>query len=220
MDALDIFTLNHDTLVEKQLVADGLNDIESGFEDRTHGEFSVYRSQWWKCAANPRKHVRLFKLHGSLNWWLFKFPGWAKQYAIPDGDPDHGKDEQGKPVRPFEWKAAFLSGTIVKELRYGLGFWGEQIEAFREHLARHTHLICCGYGFGDTGINLRIDQWMHDRLDGSNRLVILTPEDPEFYFSDKPFWLIRHFQAGRVYFIPKYLNSCEVADLQPFFDPL
>ena len=220
VDALDVFTLNHDTLVENQLAADGIHDIETGFEDRTHGQFSVYRSRWWKCTATPRKHVRLFKLHGSLDWWLFDFPGWARQYAIPDGEPDRGKDERGQLVDLVEWKAAFLSGTIVKELRYGLGFWGEQIEGFREHLAAHTTLICCGYGFGDAGVNLRIDQWMCDRLDGSNRLVILTPDAPERYLSDKPHWLIRHFEAGRVHFVPKYFNNCEVSDLRRYFDPL
>lgn len=134
-------------------------------------------------------------------------------------EPDHGRNEHGQIVRPREWKAAFLTGTIVKELRYGLGFWGEQMEAFREHLSAHTRLIFCGYGFGDTGINRRIDQWMHDRLDGCNRIVILTPEPPEHFLVGKPYWLIRHFQNKRVIFVPKYLSSCQVSDLSPFFDP-
>ena len=67
----------------------------------------------------------------------------------------HSKDQHGDFVHPVEWKAAFLSGTIVKELRYGVGLWAELFSAFRFHLASHTHLICCGYGFGDTGVNQR-----------------------------------------------------------------
>jgi SIR2-like domain len=223
VDELDIFTLNHDTLVEQQLTVDGISEVETGFDDRSHGQFSVYRSRWWKCTATPRKRVRLLQLHGSLNWWLFEFPNWnggTRQYAIPDGAPDHGKDETGHLVRPVEWKAAFLSGTIVKELRYGLGFWGEQLEAFRESLAKHAHLICCGYGFGDTGINLRIDQWMHDRPGTGNQLVILTPDDPDSWIQGKPYWLIRHYQSNLVKFVPKYLSDCEADDLKPFFDPL
>lgn len=223
VDELDIFTLNHDTLVEQQLMDDGISEVETGFDDRTHGQFSVYSSRWWKSTTAHRKRVRLLKLHGSLNWWLFEFPNWnggTRQYAIPDGDPDHSKDETGHIVRPIFWKAAFLSGTIVKELRYGLGFWGEQIEVFRESLAKHSHLICCGYGFGDSGINLRIDQWMHDRPAPGNRLVILTPDDPDEWIQDKPFWLIRHYQANHVLFVPKYLSDCDTEDLKPFFDPL
>lgn len=157
--ALDVFTLNHDLLVERQFESDGISDVESGFDDRRHGEFLVYRSGWWSDSSQPRHKVRLFKLHGSLNWWLYEFPEWdtstkrVRQYAIPDGYPNpyHSKDQNGHFVHPVGNKAAFLSGTIVKELRYGTALWGELFSALRSHLANHTHLICCGYGFGDTG---------------------------------------------------------------------
>lgn len=216
VNALDIFTLNHDLLVEKQLKADGVTDFETGFDDRSHGEFSVYRSGWSK---SPRKKVRLIKLHGSLNWYLYDFPGWARQYAIPHGEPFHCHDQNGTLVHPVEWKAAFLSGTVVKEQRYGLGFWGELFTAFREDLAKHTHLICCGYGFGDTGVNQRLHQWAHDRPERRNTLVILTPNDPEKFFSGKPYWLINLYERGQVKLVPKYLEHCETADLEPYFDP-
>lgn len=221
VDELDIFTLNHDTLVEQQLAADGISEVETGFDDRSHGAFSVYRSRWWKCAATPRKRVRILKLHGSLNWWLYDFPNWnggTRQYAIPDGDSNHSKDEKDRYVYPVEGKAAFLTGTIVKELRYGLGFWGEQLEAFRESLAQHAHLICCGYGFGDTGINQRIAQWMHDRPNLGNHLVILTPDQADDWIKDKPYWLFQLHQSKRVKFVRKYLSDCESKDLKPFFD--
>lgn len=219
VDSMDVFTLNHDLLVEAQLKSDGIRDVESGFDDRSHGEFSVYRSGWWEDTKLPRGKIRFFKLHGSLNWWLYDFPGWARQYAIPDGDAFHSKDQNDKFVKPVEWKAAFLSGTIVKEMRYGVGLWAELFAAFRSHLASHTHLICCGYGFGDTGVNQRLVQWMSDRLDGSNRLVILTPEAPGDYFSDKPPWLERLHEEGRVIIVPQYLENCSLADLSPYFDP-
>jgi SIR2-like protein len=215
---LDVFTLNHDLLIEAQLKSDGLGDIEMGFTDRTHGQFAVYQPGWWR---NPKRNTRLFKLHGSLNWWLYDFPGWARQYAMPQGiDAFHSKDQNGRFVHPFEPKAAFLSGTIVKELRYGLGFWDELFSAFRDHLANHTHLICCGYGFGDTGVNQRLDQWMRYRLDKSNRLVILTPESPDRYLSDKPYWLVHLWEEERVVFVPNYLEQCTLNNLMEYFDPL
>jgi hypothetical protein len=214
---LDIFTLNHDLLVEAQLNADGITDIETGFDDRTHGQFSVYRSAWWEDPKQPRKKVRLLKLHGSLNWWLYEFPGWARQYAVPDGDPFHSRDQHDQLVTLVDYKAAFLSGTIVKELRYGVGLWAELFLAFRAHLAKHTHLICCGYGFGDTGINQRLVQWMSDT---SNRLVILTPDPPDLYFSDKPYWLSQLWKQRRVIIVPNYLEQCTLDDLTPYFDPL
>lgn len=61
---------------------------------------------------------------------------------------------------------------------------------------------------------------MHDGLDGSHRLIILTPEDQSKYFSTKPYWLIELYQKGKVIIVPSYLENCKLADLTPFFDPL
>jgi hypothetical protein len=80
-------------------------------------------------------------------------------------------------------------------------------------------LICCGYGFSDTGINQRLIQWVHDRLDGSNRLVILTPEEPSRYFKDKPPWMNKLWNQRRIILVSKYLENCALADLERYFDP-
>ncbi len=216
VDTLDIFTLNHDCLVETQLQQTGVSDIELGFDDQSHGDFRVY-SGW---SSDRRSKVRLFKLHGSLNWYLYDFPGWARQYAIPKKDIWHGRNEKNERVNPIEGKAAFLSGTIVKEQRYGLGFWSDLFTNFRAHLSRHTHLICCGYGFGDMGINNRLSQWLADRLDGSNRLVILTPENPEEYLKRMPWSLSRFHEMGRIVFVNRYLEKCTQDQLSPFFDSI
>lgn len=216
VDAIDIFTLNHDLLVESQLRDDGITDLERGFDDRSRGRCAVY-SGW---PDGHRKKVRLFKLHGSVDWYLYEFPGWARQYAIPDGDPQYCEDNAGTKLYPLEGKAAFLSGSIVKEQRYGVGFWGDLFSSFRAHLSRHTHLICCGYGFGDPGINQRLAQWMNDRLDGSNRIVILTPNSPEEFLADKPLWLHRLFEQKRLRFVGAYLENCAVDSLTEYFDPL
>ena len=219
VDLLDIFTLNHDTLVEEQLECDGIVP-QMGFNDLGHGEFQVYKSGWWRDVSQTRSKVRMFKLHGSLNWWFYEFPGWARQYAIPKNGHDKSRDQNGEFRIPLSKTAEFLSGTIVKELNYNFGLWREQLEAFREHLSNHTRLICCGYGFGDNGINRRIDQWMHDRLDGSNRLVVLTEDPKEEFISNKPYWLRHLVEEDRVDFVPNYLQDCGLRDLEPHFDSL
>jgi len=61
---------------------------------------------------------------------------------------------------------------------------------------------------------------MHDGLEGSHRLVILTPDGSSNYFSDKPYWLIQFHQEGRVIIVPSYLENCTLTDLSPYFDPL
>lgn len=131
VDELDIFTLNHDTLIEEELLASGLS-FESGFGDQFHGGFSVYQPGW--RAKRSGKSRRIFKLHGSLNWYLYQFPGWARQYAVLTDIRFTGAINKAILVNPVEWKAAFLSGTIVKEQRYGQGFWGDLLSTPRTSL--------------------------------------------------------------------------------------
>jgi hypothetical protein len=68
VDQLDIFTLNHDVLIEAQCRSANVL-YEDGFADR-RGELLVF--SWWP--QNKREKVRLFKLHGSVNWFLYAFP--------------------------------------------------------------------------------------------------------------------------------------------------
>lgn len=217
VDSLDIFTLNHDLLIEQQLKADGIDDVESGFDDHSQGKFAAYRPGWWEDTSQPRKKVRLIKLHGSLNYWRYEFENGATRYAMPDGDAFHTKDHNGKLVMPSEWKAAFLSGTVVKELHYGGELWSELFASFRSLLASHTHLICCGYGFGDAGINQRLINWVYARADRANRLVIMTQNDPNNYLLDKPTWLSRLREQDRLVFVSSYLEDCPIAEIEPFF---
>ncbi len=219
VDSLDIFTLNHDLLIEKQLKADGIDDVESGFDDHSHGKFAAYRPGWWEDPSQARKRIRLIKLHGSLNYWRYEFENGSTRYAIPDRDAFHERDHRGKLVMPSDWKASFLSGTVVKELHYGGEFWSELFASFRSLLASHTHLICCGYGFADHGINQRLINWLYAREDSANRLVILTPDGPDDYLLDKPLWLSRLREQDRLVFVSSYLEDGTIAEVTSFFDP-
>jgi hypothetical protein len=214
--ALDIFTLNHDVLVEEELAHHRIQ-VEDGFGNLADAGFRVYCSRWWESESNGRKKVRLLKLHGSINWWRYEFASGETQYAIPFGDPFHAREKSGRFANPRDFRAAFLSGTIVKEMHYGEAFWTEQFEAFRSHLAKHTHLICCGYGFGDSGINNKIFQWMSDHT--SHRLVILTPDSDEDYFEGKPRLLKCFSDKNRIDIVRDYLVNCKIADLEAYFDP-
>ncbi len=211
VDEVDIFTLNHDLLVEKQCEARGFT-VEDGFADR-RGQLRAFNG--WP--AKRREKVRLLKLHGSINWFLYDFPGWARQYAISDGDPFHSCDQSGQFVYPVQGKAAFLSGTLVKEELYGLGFFGDVFRTFHNQLSRHCHLIVSGYGFGDPGVNRRLGQWLHDRPDNGNRLVVLNRGSPGDFFKNKGYWLQNAHNKGSLILIDKWLQDCTVADLAPYF---
>ena len=177
---VDIFTLNHESLVETQLAADGVPFFD-GFGER-NGDAWVFNANWPETPA-----VRLFKLHGSLNWYRFRFPEWD-QYARVATGVDHAKDASGKFLNLLQPTPMFLTGTTVKEQAYGHGLVGELFVRFRERLSQHRTLICCGYGWADKGINIRLDQWLRDAKE--NRIVLLHP-GTEREITASRFWTFR-----------------------------
>jgi len=212
VDELDIFTLNHDTILEAEFEEAGI-PLNDGFSD-VRGDLRAF-SGW----SNKRhSKIHLLKLHGSIDWFLQEFEGWTRQYAISRSDWQHSKDECGRLVTPVEWKAAFLSGTSVKEIRYGHAFWTDIFESFRRHLNSHRTVVCCGYGFTDTGINNRINQWALSGDAERKSLIILTPQKDTEYFADKPAWMLRLREEGTLKLHPNYLQDCNWADLEPYFE--
>jgi SIR2-like domain len=208
-DALDIFTVNHETLVERQLTASGI-PFADGFGERK-GDVRIYGARW---DGHP---VRVLKLHGSTNWYLFRFPEWD-QFASVESNQGYAKDEHGRLLDDLDPKPLFLTGTTVKEQSYGVSLIGEIFSKFRELLSAHRTLICCGYGWNDKGINIRLGQWLRDAKE--NRIVILHA-DPEGEITRKRFWFWRwpeYVKAGKVTLVPKWLADCTAADLEPFFD--
>jgi len=202
VDTLDIFTLNHDGLVEKQLKADGVAYTD-GFEDKQSG-YRIFSPKW---GATP---VRILKLHGSLDWsyCLFtKKDGLRfEQTAIFDVPADKCSYE-GRPIE-VRGDLQFLTGTTVKENSYGYDIIGDLFIKFRELSSEHRTMVFCGYGWGDKGINIRINQWLRDQP--INKAVILHRDDPRFVM-DKRFWQTRwaKYQAtGKVKILPHWLPDC------------
>jgi len=182
----DIFTLNHDLLVEAELQKNQIT-FADGFSEEI-GDITAYNASWQRNDAP----VRLYKLHGSINWYLFRFKN--KGFAIDrcakaeNISPDYCKDDTGNLMDITQVSPSFLTGTTVKEQSYGYGLFGELFTYFRERLSKYQTLICSGYGWGDKGVNIRLDQWLSDGID--NKIIILhnAPEEELRY---KRFWANR-----------------------------
>jgi len=214
---LDIFTLNHDSLVESEL-----NEQKIPFADGFAcgpGALREFDGMWDK----PGRRVRLFKLHGSVGWYEFTFPKHHRTpnhraFAAVEGDPDHSVGPGRKHLDLVKPQPMFLTGTTVKERRYGIGLTGAIFAKFVSRLAGHRTLICCGYGWGDKGINIRLDEWLQARP--GNKIVILQEKDID-KVQHSGFWVgrwSRYLRAGKVKVVKKWLCGCRLADVRPFCD--
>ena len=210
-DELDIFSLNHDLLIEHELDRKGVT-FADGF-GAPWGN-NVLRFSWtWNVEGTK---VRLYKLHGSLNWYFFRTKLFD-QFGKVKGDPEHCKDENGQRLSLLQPEPRFLTGTTVKEQSYGTGLTGEFFAEFRKRLASHETLICCGYGWGDKGINIRLNQWLRDNL--KTKIVILHKGSVD-EIRQKRFWFFRwddYERAGKVVVFPHWLSECTAQNLEPFF---
>lgn len=171
---VDFFTLNHDTLLEKYF-----DERDQKFNDG-FGE-AINGVRYWdeNILASSKNRVRLIKLHGSINWFRFKedngsFSGVGN---IPlDGDFWHQKSPNGELMKPPDGRPLFLAGTFNKIFRYTEGIFADLFCLFRETLKQTDHLIVCGYGFSDKGINNQIAEWISAKAD--RRMLIVHP-NPE-----------------------------------------
>lgn len=210
-DDLDIFSLNHDLLIELELERNGIA-FADGFGD-AWGDARRFNWSWNEAGTK----VRLYKLHGSVDWYFFRSQV-LDQFGKIRGDPEHCRDENGKRLSLLTPEPRFLTGTTVKEQSYGTGLTGELFTEFRKRLADHETLMCCGYGWGDKGINIRLNQWLRDRAE--NKIVILHKGSVDD-IKQRRFWFFRwddYARAGKVLVFPHWLSECSLADLERFFD--
>lgn len=207
--SVDIFSLNHDLLIEKQFEIEGIPYVD-GFGE-PYGDAKLFNRSWEKAASG----VHLYKLHGSVDWYLFRFKSrGVDQYAKLRKDPNHSQDASGEFLDPLEIVPSFLTGTTVKEQEYGYSLYGELFEQFHNRLKNCDTLFCSGYGWGDKGINIRINQWLRDKP--QNKAIILHGK-AEDNLSQKRFWYFKwanYKQAGKVIHLPKWFSECTIDELR------
>ena len=212
VDETDIFTLNHDLLVEAQ-AAEAKIDLIDGFGERIY-DVRIFNGNW----QIGNRATRLIKLHGSINWNVIR-SGKVDQFATILGNSERARGISGELISPTSMTPLFLTGTTVKEQTYGVGPFGDLFAAFRSLLGRHKTLICSGYGWGDKGINIRLRQWLRDA--DENRIVILDARNEKQIANTRMWWAWwnTYKAAGKVVHVPRWLGDSSAEELQPFFDP-
>lgn len=177
---IDIYTLNHDTLLE-QYLSNANIQVNDGFGSPQENSKRYWNPELFE--KNDLK-IRLFKLHGSINWFAFtpNQKGGLEEIAIPlDWDIWHTKDLNGQRQWPAGGRPKFLTGTFNKMLNYSSDIYADQHCQFHKSLQGTKTLIVCGYGFRDKGINIKIAEWVY--ADEQHKLLVIHPKPDELIAS-------------------------------------
>ena len=206
IEQLNIVTLNHDTLVE-QYLHQACVEIVDGFGPRD-GDVRWYDDRVYD--SNSCK-VRLFKLHGSINWR--EFIGKARPAIFLGTDIGNILDGEKRQLKLSFRSPSFLSG-VNKAIAYQRGIYADMHFRFHEVLRQCTFVVMSGYGWGDTAMNWRLDTWLDQ--DQRNTIILLHPHPEEIAEhsviagSAYDYWIrSRHLQP-----VPKWLCEASLGDIE------
>jgi hypothetical protein len=208
---VNLFTLNHDKLLEEYFAAK--IDVTDGFEEqdslgirrwnptlfdvtprrgivalgllKLHG----YRLLRWCCSRSGGiATVRLFKLHGSVDWLAFRpeqrrqgeddSNAWTEEYIgiRSSSSLSSARDSLGRRHEAVRRPLVSI-GTFNKMIDYTDRVFFEMHYRLIRTLDEAERLIICGYGFGDKGVNKRITEWMCSSL--TRKILVIDPKEPE-----------------------------------------
>jgi hypothetical protein len=208
IEQLNIVTLNHDTLVEQFLAANEVGVVD-GFGERDGdvrwSDDGVYD------ISNTR--VRLFKLHGSVNWYSFSKSD-SRTAILLGANLSAAKDGTGKQLTPMFRRPSFLSG-INKATAYQRGIYADIHFRFHELLRGCDHMVMSGYGWSDTAINFQLDRWLDCRR---RNTIILLHEHPEQIVERSLIMASAYdgrIRSGQLVCIKNWLCNTSLCNLQP-----
>jgi len=214
-DVLNIFTLNHDRLLESYLRSKDV-ELVDGFGQSVDGSVRCWQPEVFQDTS---ARVCLFKLHGSLDWyrWRPNDGGWEEEFVGISSERylNDSRAPDGRSLINMDNRPLILIGTFNKMLDYTEGIFFDLLYKFRLRLRLSHRLIVCGYGFGNKGINTQILEWIY--RDRTNRLCVIhrKPDD----LASVARGAIRNkwndwLKTGKLVVIPKYVQDLTFNELQ------
>lgn len=213
---IDVFTTNYDLVLEKFFEKNGRSYID-GFG--TQQPVRRFNPELYK-QSNAK--VRLFKLHGSVNWFRFRYKDdkYTDHVGIhAEGEIRHNtiavdlyRDGWWYDRRPL-----ILIGTYNKMLEYTSGIFTSLLCNFHDSLNSTKILIVSGYSFGDKGINSIIIDWLYSSRD--NKLIIIHPDEKQFLYNTRGS-ITKNWATWKknlsVAFIENKIEHCQWSDISPY----
>ncbi|RZL50782.1 MAG: hypothetical protein EOP00_02690 [Pedobacter sp.] len=163
-DKVNIYSLNHDLLLEAIFQTELDFDYSDGFEINGSNYFIKTGGEQVRIKRFKNefgKKICLYKLHGSIDHYIYNFSEPFEMVKIPKKlyAPDLHREtfinEQWKVENCWTlYEPEFLSGTTSKILNYDKHpFYSNQFAHFKNSLKKSKFLICIGYGLEDEKIN-------------------------------------------------------------------
>ncbi len=191
---VNVHTLNHDMLFESfrktgymaGLISDGFDEYGSRYYGVLHKGNASYNVRLERYKGRYNTPIRLYKLHGSLDYILYKRTN-ENGCLIPDCyikikkyiNPGYLMRSSGSKIGyeryPFAYHSDFLTGTTSKINRYNEPLLYKKLfKKFRNNLRSAQKLIIIGYGGRDSKINEIIKQ----NFDYQNKKVFIIDPYP------------------------------------------
>jgi len=211
---LNLFTLNHDTVLEQYLDGSGV-EYTDGIESTEKG----YRYWSPEVFEHTTHKVRLFKLHGSWNWFRYEQSA-ATGRNDPVGMAIDGhywliKGPDGELQRRDCGRSMLLVGTFNKIPEYTNRIFADLFCQFRRALRETDLLIVCGYSFGDQGINMQVEEWANSADKTVMVVIHKNPEDLEMGPGGNIYhnW-DRWFKNKKLVVVEKWIEDTSWKDIQ------
>ncbi len=171
--AVKFFTTNYDTLLEDALSLERI-DVEDGF---TGGTMAYWKPEFEKKITK----AKVYKLHGSIDWYIDEKTRHLFRYREGSGYPDHSKGR------------ILIYPQSTKYVETQRDPFAHLFSCFREALLRNEEntLVICGYSFGDEHINAEIENSLNNENNKTTLIAFVRenenglPEVLERWLSEK-----------------------------------
>jgi hypothetical protein len=210
VSTVDIFTLNHDTVLESYLLQNNIEFVD-GF-----GTLDNEVRYWNEILfENLSSKVRFFKLHGSVNWFKFTSDDGKNESVtcINHWDIWHTRNPAGYLQTPSPSRPMILAGTFNKMMAYTHDIYADLYCRFQQSLHQTSRLLMIGYGFADKGINSQFLEWL---FSSENRAVIVNPK-PEHHARHA---IIKNWEElvnhRKIILIPKVIEATSWQEIKEF----
>ncbi len=193
--SLDVFSLNYDLQIEEYCKAHKLALMDGFAPCDTKNGLRAWDPSQYQVNTHG---LRLFKLHGSINWY-FWYPAEDRNNQTPGISVDpyrsevsHGSKKLYSCKRPI-----MLVGLQNKVLEYSSGLRLELLCAAKKAWDSLDVLVVIGYSFRDQGINRLLYDW--GNKDSKRKLIVVCRNKRRFLQKASPVFSVNTAQE----WIPK-----------------